>query len=143
MKLLIALGLAMLIAVSCSHAVNVAGRNHGCDTTALSDVFSDPPSFFGKRFCGEVLAVPEGRVLKIFPPSSEIPAERNDVVLFFDSAATDALDPPDGRPFRVYVEGVIGGMEECFQSPPSGMASACTPYRHPINLTVSSYRRLN
>jgi hypothetical protein len=62
--------------------------------------------------------------------------------MFLDGATADALDPPDRRPFRLYMEGVIGGMEECFQPPPSGMQTLCTPFRHPLDINVSTYRRL-
>jgi hypothetical protein len=136
--------LPILFAVlaGCAHAGGQAETASRCNVTSLGDVFREPPGYFGERFCGEALAVPEGRVLKIFPPSPDIPTERNDVVMFLDGRTADALDAPDRQPFRLYMEGVIGGMGECFQSPSSGMETVCTPFRHPISITVSSYRLL-
>lgn len=143
MKLLISVLFAFAALAGCAHASSRAGRNSGCEVTSLADVFREPLRYVGKRFCGEALAVPEGRVLKIFPPSQEIPAERNDTVMFLDGATADALDPPDRQPFGLYIEGVIEVMEECFQPPSSEMETACTPFRHPINITASAYRRLS
>lgn len=134
------LGLAALF--GCAHPSAQSARHHRCEVTSLNEVFRDPPRYFGVRFCGEALAVPEGRVLKLFPPSADIPAERNDTVMFLDGRTADALDPADRQPFRLYMEGVIGGVRECYQSPSSRRVTVCTPFRHPINISVSTYRRL-
>lgn len=132
-------GLALIIIIGCAPIGHESSSR--CDVTSLQDVFRDPPRYFGKRFCGMALAVPEGRVLKIFPPSEAIPEERNDVVMFLDVATADALNPRNRLPFRFYMEGVIGGMEECFESSTSEMQSICTPFRHPLDIRVSRYRR--
>lgn len=114
-----------------------------CDVTSLAEVFRNPPHFFGKRFCGEALAVPDGLALKIFPPSRTIPQERNNVVMFLDETTANALEPIGRRPFRLYLEGVVSGMEECFQPIPPGYSDwTCTPYRYPLDIQVSRFRRM-
>jgi hypothetical protein len=114
-----------------------------CDVISPADVFRNPQQFFGKRFCGEALAVPNGLSLKIFPPSRVVPQERNNVVMFLDEITANALEPIGRRPFRLYLEGVVSGMGECFQPIPAGYSDwTCTPYRYPLDIQVSRFRRL-
>jgi hypothetical protein len=147
MKIIALLMVLLLGGLMSSVAPARAESRHGCDVTSMADIFRNPPSYFGKHFCGEVLAVPDEGALKIFPPG-RVPSERNDVVLFLDRATFDALGPVGSRPFRLYLEGEVNGMDECFQPTPPGHSSSderwsCTPFQHPLDIRVSRFRRLD
>ena len=125
--------ITLILASACGGCVSVPSAPN-CDVASLADVFANPIAFFGKTFCGEALAVPEGRSLKIFPPGP-VPEKRNDVVMFLDKGAIRLLNT-HSEPFSLYVEGSIRGDRVCFVRDDI----TCLPYNRPFALEV---RRLS
>ena len=119
-----------VLAIACSACASVPSATNRCETKSLAEVFANPLAFFGKDFCGEALAVPEGRGLKIFPPGP-VPQERNDVVMFLDNGAPSAIDVRS-QPFSLYVEGTIDGRPDCFVREDI----TCHPFNRPFTLKV-------
>ena len=112
-------------------------KDAGCDATSFPEVFSNPSQYFGKTFCGYVMAVPTERILPVYPVG-EVPPTR-DTVGFFD-VKTDRririLTQSKSGPVIVYVRAKINGSEECFD-PNSGVD--CVPFKHSFTLNVLEF----
>lgn len=112
-----------------------------CDISSLSNIFHHPTRYFGKMFCGHALILRDGRGLKVFPPTRRLPRDRNGVVMILDDNTETEIGRIRGTSFRFYLEGVITGMEECFDTPQPGYSNSCEPIRYPLFIHVSRFRR--
>lgn len=130
-------GSVLLGCVACAHATNTPAAR-GCEVSDLDTVFRNPVSYVGRKFCGEVLGVPQGPGITFFPPNYDYPSRFYDVAMFFsDRRMVDRLRLSQTRPFRVHVEGRIRPVEECFSTEAAQREIECTPIRRPIILQVS------
>lgn len=113
-----------------------------CDVTDLVEVFNDPQKYDRMTFCGEALAFPEGLVIKIFPPGI-VPEERNDIVLILNRKTEERLRRlgVDG-PSRIFLEGRLEPMRECFPRNDNPAEATCSPYSRPISMSVRKIRVL-
>jgi hypothetical protein len=111
----------------------------GCQVTDLNAVFSDPMSFNGKRFCGDVVGVPQRTGITFFPSAYEYSSRFYDTAMFLDDRnLSDRLRLSQTAPFRIHLEGIIRPAEDCFSREALEGAAFCTPTRRPITLRVTS-----
>lgn len=130
-------GSALLGYAACAHAAETR-TDQGCDVSDLNAVFRDPVSYAGRKFCGEVLGIPQGPGITFFPLGYDYHSRFYDVAMFLsDRRAMDRLRLSQRAPFRVHVEGRIHPAEECFSAEAAQGRIECTPIRRPIILQVS------
>ena len=100
-----------------------------CQVGDLNTVFSNALEYSGQTFCGEVMAFPDGLVVKMFPLSWPT-NQQYDIVLLAEADSEELLRRgPVDRPFRVRVRGRLDVMAECFESSPG---HRCLPFQRPI-----------
>jgi hypothetical protein len=114
------------------------GTTRGCEVSDLNAVFRNPVSYAGRKFCGEVLGIPQGPSITFFPPGYDHSSRFYDVAMFLsDRRGIDRLRLSQTSPFRAHVEGRIRPVEECFSAEAAQGQIECTPIRRPIILQVS------
>lgn len=109
-----------------------------CEITSATQAFEAPLAVNGKRFCGLVLAVHQGRNLELYSPDMPLPEDRYDLVIVPTTDTSEGIirQIPDGGTARLYVEGSLEVDPACFD----GSGTACLPYRRPIEIDISDYR---
>lgn len=121
---------AAAVAASCSPRVQSNTRiAHGqCDVSSLAAAFKQPLAYLNQRFCGNVVAVQDERLVKLFP-DGELPADRDDIAVLLDSKDQDRIPFAGNATIRVYVEGVLEGERDCFQPTTQ---TVCVPVSRPL-----------
>lgn len=130
---------AIVLSAGCASAEHSQSSQAGqsCQITDLQEVFSSPAPVYKATFCGKVLAIHEGRMIKFFPYGSVVPSDRNDIVVIPDRRTTEALRNriSIGTTAVVYVRGTINAEGRCFDD----QEIMCLPFRRPYDLKVSSF----
>lgn len=118
-----------------------AAAGETCDLRSLDEVFADPVGASGRRFCGLVRAIHEGRVVKFFSADAPLPQHRTNTLLLPDGATTLLLKErmPQGGEAILYIEGRLSADRECFEN----SEIMCLPYRHPVDIRVTGFRLMN
>lgn len=137
-QLPLALAASVLLGcVACAHAADTRIAR-GCEVSDLNAVFRNPVSYAGRKFCGEVLGIPQGPSITFFPPGYDHSSRFYDVAMFLsDRRVIGRLRLSQTSPFRAHVEGRIRPVEECFSAEAAQGQIECTPIRRPIILEVS------
>jgi hypothetical protein len=134
------LGIAPFCVEGCAAHVSDTPRakDTQCDSTSFAEVFSDPARYFGKTFCGDVMAVPTERILPVYPVG-DVPPSRQTVGFFDIETDRRIRDMSQGAagPIVVYVRAKIDGRKECFDR---NSGATCVPFQHSFTLNVREFR---
>lgn len=125
--------------VGCARTPTTSLYSAGCDVTKAQEVFSDPVRYFGKRFCGQMVALVEDRQIWLLPLTPSDAARPNlDLALDGDSSRRLEVSLAGKSKAIIYIEGRIDGLRKCFEEPAITDARfRCVPFDRPAQFEAS------
>jgi hypothetical protein len=125
----------LVLLASC---VTSTDRALACSIDALETVALDPMRYDGGILCGEVLAVMDGRTVRLVASADDLPLSM-DLAWLVTTDTRQKLKDLSETPQRYHIEARIDPMRECFE--PVGSGESCSPFRRPVFVHVLRARK--